>query len=66
MKLSIITLSFLTVAFFMASNMNASNKSTTCEEVYIELLRAVEEGYINGQQADDIYKGCLALDTKAV
>ena len=31
-----------------------------CDEIYLELLRAVDEGYINKEAADDIHKRCLA------
>ena len=62
MKLTLLTISVLTVAFCTAGMyaVSTSGKSTTCEEVYIELLHAVDAEYINGQQADDIYKRCLS------
>jgi hypothetical protein len=32
-----------------------------CEEIYIELLRGVEEGYIQKEAADEVYKRCVGF-----
>lgn len=32
-----------------------------CQEIYLELLGAVEEGYIQKEAADSIYERCLGI-----
>ena len=47
----------LTVA--IAPNALPNDSIDPCEEIYIVLLEAVEEGYINKEAADDIHQRCL-------
>jgi hypothetical protein len=61
MKLLFLPFALLCIAFASVDTFSRSD-TTTCEEIYIELLHAVEAEYINGQQADDIYKRCLTAN----
>ena len=62
MKLLFLPFALLCIAFASVETFSRSGKSTTCEEIYIQLLHAVEEEYINEQQADLIYKRCLTAN----